>query len=418
MIHPDPDAKLVAVHVVYRVGSTDEGAGQSGFAHLYEHLFKNSVHLAGRHHYEILREAGAVVANASTAPDRTAYYEVVPPAALDLALWLESDRMGYFLPALTERPLVAQKAVVRNERRQRYENAAYGAERFAIAEQLYPEGHPQRYLTIGRHEDIEAATLAQVADFYRTWYVPANAQLVVSGAVDAAAGEAAVRRWFDSFPASVRPARPVATAPPPAAVALALEDRFAAIPRIHRVWQAPPWGDDAEAPLEVLASALVSPGTGLLWQRLVHAAPLAVRVSAWLATHRLGGEWHLVVDLRAGADPAEVRAILDAELERVRAGTAVGPREIARCLGRREASALWRLESVANRASVIQRGLLQDDDPQALARDLARDALVDPAAIAAAARRWLEPARMIEVETIPRAPSARAPAAPTSDEVD
>jgi zinc protease len=402
VIHPDPTATLVAVNVWYRVGSTDERVGTSGFAHLYEHLFKNSLHLHGRKHYEVLKEAGAVSANASTSSDRTAYYEVVPMSALDVALWIESDRMGYFLPALTAEPLDAQKRVVRNERRQRYDNAAYGAERFAIAEALYPEGHPQRYLTIGRHEDIEAATLDDVASFYRTWYVPANAQLVVAGPLSPDDGEAAVRRWFGSFPVSARPARPQHVAPPLAApIARAIDDRFAAIARIHRAWHGPPTGDADEASLEILASALVSTGTGPLWKRLVHPG-LAVRVSAWFQSNRLGGEWHVQADLRAGTDPAAVRAVLDAELARIRDG-AVDARSIARVRGRREAGALWRLESISNRASLIHRGLLQDNDPQTLVHEFARDAAVTPATVAAAARRWLDPTRMVEIETRPGA---------------
>jgi len=420
VIHSDPDATLIAVSMWYRVGSTDEGRGTSGFAHLYEHLFKNSIHLRGRHHYEVLREAGAVAANASTSPDRTAYYEVVPPSAVDLALWIESDRMGYFLPALTPGPLDAQKRVVRNERRQRYENAAYGAARFAIAEALYPVDHPARYLTIGRHEDIEASTLDQVADFYRTWYVPANAQLVVAGAITAPEGEAAVRRWFGSFPPSVRPARPTAVAPPPPApITRSLVDRFAAVARIHRVWHGPAHGDADQVALEMLAASLVSTGTGALWRRLVHAAPLAVRVSAWFTASRLGGEWHVAADLRAGTDPAAVRAILDDELVRARAGS-ITERDLARCRRRREAGSLWRLESVANRSGVIQRGLLYDDDPQGLVRELARDAEVDPDRVAAAARRWLDPARMIEVETVPGAARTRPaiPNAPIDDEIE
>lgn len=415
-LHADPTAVLVAVNMWYRVGSSDERIGTSGFAHLYEHLFKNSIHLGDRHHYVVLREAGAVSANASTSTDRTAYYEIVPPPALDIALWIESDRMGYFLPALTAEPLAAQKRVVRNERRQRYENAAYGAERFAIAEALFPEGHPQRYLTIGRHEDIEAATLDDVAGFYRTWYVPANAQLVVSGAIDLADAEARIRHWFGSFPASARPDRPVAIAPPLAApITAALDDRFAAIARIHRAWHGPAYGAADHAELEILAATLVSTGTGALWRRLVHAG-LAVRVSAWFGAGRLGGEWHVMVDLRAGTDPAAVRAIVDAELDRARTDGA-DARAIARITRRREAGSLWRLESAANRATVIQRGLLYDDDPQALVRDFARDAVVTPATIAAAAQRWLDPARMVEIETRPGATTAR-PSAPIDDELD
>lgn len=416
VLHADPTAVLVAVNMWYRVGSADERLGTSGFAHLYEHLFKNSIHLGGRHHYVVLREAGAISANASTSTDRTAYYEIVPPHALDTALWIESDRMGYFLPALTPEPLAAQKRVVRNERRQRYDNAAYGAERFAIARALYPEGHPARYLTIGRHEDIEAATLDDVAAFYRTWYVPANAQLVVAGAIDVADAEARIRHWFGSFPPSVRPERARAVAPPIAApIARVIDDRFAAIARIHRAWHGPAHGDADHAALEILAATLVSTGTGALWRRLVHPG-LAVRVSAWFSATRAAGEWHVVADLRAGTDPAAVRAIVDAELDRARTDGA-DARAIARVTRRREAGILWRLESAATRAASIQRGLLYDDDPQALVRDLARDAAVTPATIAAAARRWLDPARMVEIETRPGATAAR-PSAPLDDDLD
>ena len=183
VIHPDHRVPQVAVSVWYRVGSSDERPGASGRAHLFEHLFKNSEHLAGRQHYEILRRAGAVDANASTSADRTAYHEVVPSAEIELALWLESDRMGYFLPGLTDERVATQKAVVLSERRQRYENVPYGADRFATAEALYPPGHPHRHLTIGRSEDIAANRTDDIADWYRTWYVPANAQLVLSGDV-------------------------------------------------------------------------------------------------------------------------------------------------------------------------------------------------------------------------------------------
>jgi predicted Zn-dependent peptidase len=405
VVHADPDARLVAVNVWYRVGSTDEAPGQSGFAHLYEHLFKNSVHLRDRHHYTILREAGAS-GNASTNPDRTAYHEVVPPAELDLALWLESDRMGYFLPAFDRRRLAAQQAVVRSERRQRYEVAPYGVERFAIAEALYPEGHPQRYLTIGRHDDIQSATVEQVADFYRTWYVPANAQLVIAGAVDPDVADAAVDRFFGSFPLSRRPVRRAIPAPViERPVVVAVDDRFAALRRIHRAWHAPLPDTPAETALDVLAPALVAPGTGALWKQLVYDRPLAQRVSAWQSTSRLGGEWHVSVDLRTGADAAAVRAILDTEIDRARRGD-IDPRALARIRARREAAATWRLEGVANRASAIQHGLLYDDDPQGLALALDRIAAVDVAAATAAARDWLRPDAMVEVETRPTGPAS------------
>jgi len=418
VVHPDPAVPLVHVSVWYRVGSSDEEAGESGFAHLYEHMFKNSLHLGGRHHYDVLRRGGATSANASTSSDRTAYHETVPAHQLDLALWLESDRMGYFLPAFDEARLAAQKAVVRSERRQRYENAPYGADRFAIAEALWPEGHPHRYLTIGRHVDIEAATMERVTRFYRTWYVPANAVLVVAGDVDAADARARVEHWFGSFPSSLRPRRP---APAPPALGgvhrAAVEDRFAALARIHRAWHAPAVGAAGEAELDLLAAILAQPGTGSLWRRLVYDRHLAQRVQVWQQSTRIGGEWHVTVDLRSGADPAAVRAILDDELARV-ATDGVDARALARAQTRREAAVLWRLDGLERRAALIQRAMLYRERPDALAEEMARWRAVTVSSVRDAVQAWLRPGAMVEIETIPlrRAPVV-GPEAPITDDV-
>jgi zinc protease len=418
VVHPDPSVPLVHVSVWYHVGSSDEGPGQSGLAHLHEHLFKNSLHLAGRHHYEILRRAGAHGANASTSTDRTAYHETVPAHELDLGLWIESDRMGYFLPALELPRLVGQKAVVRSERRQRYENAAYGADRFAMAEALWPEGHPHRYLTIGRHEDIEATSLETIGDFYRTWYVPANATLVLAGAVDVATARERVEHWFGSFPPAVRPARPRPPRPTPVAHRATVADRFAALVRVHRAWHAPGVGEDGEAELDLLAAMLTTPGAGRLWQRLVYERPLAQRVQCWHQGSRLGGEWHVAVDLRTGADAGAVRAILDEEMARV-AREPPPERALARAQTRREAGVLWRLEGLERRASLIQRSLLYQGRPDGLGAELARWRGVTGAAVQAAAARWLT-APNVEIETLPlRAGSvASTPLAAGDDRAD
>ncbi|MCE9571547.1 MAG: insulinase family protein [Deltaproteobacteria bacterium] len=402
IVHADPTVPRVACHVWYRVGSSDEGAGSSGFAHLYEHLFKESLHLAGQRHYELLRRAGASNVNASTSADRTAYHETVPAEALELALWLEADRMGYFLPALTQARLDGQKAVVRNERRQRYENVAFGGERFAIAAALYPEGHPARYLTIGRHEDIEDATLAQVADFYRTWYVPANAVLVLAGDVEIDLARAAVGRWFGSFPASARPVRPTPSAPPlTSPVREVLHDRFAAVVRIHRVWRGPAAGTADAFALDAAVFALVKPGSGVLWRRLIREGRLAHAVSAWVETNRLGGEFHVAVDAPVTADRAAIRAILDEELARVAAQADAAV--IARVRRRTEAGTLWRLDGLERRANQLLRSMLHLERPDGIATELARVRAVDPAAVVAAARTWLAPEAMIEIETVPGA---------------
>ncbi|MGE0403321.1 MAG: M16 family metallopeptidase [Kofleriaceae bacterium] len=397
VIHEDHAVPQVAASVWYRVGSSDERADRTGFAHLFEHLFKSPPERLGGHHYEVLRRAGATDANASTSTERTAYHEVVPAHQLELALWLESDRMGYFAPHFDEQRLITQQKVVRAERRQKHEDVPYGAERFAIGLALYPEGHPLRHGTIGRHDDIQAATVDDVLAFYRTWYVPANATLVIAGDVPQDV-DALVDRYFGSFPASTRPTRPTPTAPPPAPIRQRITDRFAALGRIHRVWPGPSATSADEAALDILTASWCASGTGALWRRLVYETQLAQRVSAWSTNGRLGGEVHVAIDLKTGSDPDRVRAILDEECAR-----GVDDRAIARAITRREASTIWGLSGLATRMKTIQRGMLYSENPDDLARDLARYRAVTTASIDAVIARWLSSTAMIEIETVPAA---------------
>ena len=401
LVHEDRTVPLVAVWMGYRVGSSDEGDGTSGFAHLFEHMFKNSLHLRGRHHYEILREAGATDANAQTGTDRTVYHEVMPRAALETALWIEADRMGFFLPGLDATRLERQIAVVQAERRQRYENAPYGPERFAAAEALYPDGHPLRYLTIGRHADIAAATLERVAHFYRTWYVPANATLVLAGDLDATEAAALCARWFGDFPRSQRPARRAWPVPEVAGPrAIAVDDPLAALGRVRRSWIGPACHTDDDAALDALAVAWGLPGSGRLWRALVHERRWAQRVAVSVSAGRLGGEVHVTVDLATGVDPAAVCAVLDGELAAVRGGD-VDERAVLRAIRRREAGALWRLDGVGRRAAMLLGAHLATGSVRGIGEALARIRRVTPGAVADAARRWLDPARMAEVVTRP-----------------
>jgi zinc protease len=348
----------------------------------------------------VLRRTGATDANASTSPDRTAYHEVVPANELELALWLEADRMGYFLPGFGADRLAAQQAVVRAERRQRYENTPYGAERLALARALYPDGHPLRHLTIGTHDAIQAATVADVTAFYQTWYVPANAILVVAGDVADDVLDAAVDRYFGSFPASRRPLRAEPPAPDVAPVVETVEDPFTAIRRIHRVWLGPRAFAADEPELDLLTAVWGATGTGPLWRRLVYDAPLAQRVSTWTTNGRLGGELHISIDLRTGADPDAIRAVLDDE--HARACTVPLPElAIARAVTRREASAIWSLTSLTSRASTLARYAAYTDEPDGLAGDLARYRAITPQAIVAAAARWLAREHMVEIVTLP-----------------
>jgi zinc protease len=400
VVHPDPSLPQVAVSMWYQVGAADELAGTSGLAHLFEHLFKNSAHLQGRHHYDILRSIGGSDANASTGIDRTAYHQVVPAHQLEVALWLESDRMGYFLPAVTSARLEAQQQVVLSERRQRYENVPYGAERFAMAAALYPAPHPLSHLVIGHRDHIAAVTLDRIIDFYRTWYVPANAHLVLAGAVDVGSARRLVDRYFGSFPPS-RPllrGGPARVASSPAVTIV--QDPFATLERLHFAWHGPAaLGAEATA-LEVLCNAWAQPGTGALWKRMVYREALAQRVSTWMVSHRRGTELHVTIDLRTGVATERAQRVVEEELARLRSEP-FDDAAIARVIRRREASMMWGLQGVARRAVDMQRYLFWYGDPNGFAREASRYRAVDPESARAAAALWLADAGRVTVVTVP-----------------
>src|SRR6185312_4765550 len=200
---PDQSVPLVAVNLWYHVGSGDEVPHRSGFAHLFEHMmFQGSKNTGADAHFKILRKIGASNVNGTTNEDRTNYFEVIPSNQLETALWLESDRMGHLLDILDKKELENQIDVVRNEKRQRIDNVAYGKSNIEEYEALFPQGHPYRYTTIGLHEDLAAASVDDVKNFFRTWYVPANATLIISGDFETADAKKLVDKWFGSFPAS------------------------------------------------------------------------------------------------------------------------------------------------------------------------------------------------------------------------
>lgn len=413
ILHHDASVPLVAVNVWYHVGSGDEVPSQTGFAHLYEHLFKNGKYMGARKHYDVLREAGATGANATTSTDRTNYYETVPSHQLDLALWLESDRMGYFLPGLTDERIATQKDVVRNERRQRYENVAYGPERFALAELLYPEGHPQRYLTIGLHEDIQGATRKMVEDFYRTWYVPANATLTIAGDFSPETIRGQIDKFFGRFPPSVKPSRRDIAQPVIAeARRVDVADPLAKLVRFHRAWHTPGAMSEGDAALDLSAAILAAPGTGRLWKRLVHDTQLAQRVMVYQSGGRRGGTFQIVVDIKSATDRAAalaaVEAIVEDEIGRL-IGEPVSDTELSRAKIRREAALIWRVEGLAARANQLQYYNAHLGEPNGFARELALKGGVSAAILQATAGQWLGRDRSATVITLPAGAQAAQP---------
>ncbi|MEZ4366449.1 MAG: pitrilysin family protein [Kofleriaceae bacterium] len=343
----DPSVPLVAIDVWYHVGSGHEVPGKSGFAHLFEHmLFQGSKHVGTDKHFDFLKSAGASEVNGTTNTDRTNYYEVVPSHQLELALWLESDRMAHLLPLLTQASLDNQIDTVRNERAQRYDGVAYGATRFAISHALYPVGHPYRDLTIGRHEDLEAASLADVVGFYKTWYVPANATLAIVGDFDPTTIRATVAKWFGTMPTSVKPT--TVTVPPPAAKATRVEltDEFAKLRRLDFVALSPAMMAAGDAELDMLADVLTREGTGRLYRILVHERQLAQSVVAYQWGKQFSGEFTISVTLSGGAGLAAV------EPNRARRG-----RQAAR-RGAQRARARPRVVAIEGQLDPQPRGLM------------------------------------------------------------
>ena len=291
ILHQDRSAPLVAVNIWYHVGSGDETPGKSGFAHLFEHMmFQGSKHVGEDRHFDILREIGGTGVNGTTNSDRTNYFETVPTHEVEVALWLESDRMGYMLDLLNEESLANQRDVVRNERRQRYDNVPYGKERFAVAAALYPEGHPYRYLTIGRHEDLEAASLGDVIGFFKNWYVPSNATLALAGDFEIDEAKALVDKWFGSFPKLPAPARNQVAAPTLSQTHREeLRDPFARLERIHYAWHAPAELAEGSLALQAAGQILSASGWGRLNKRLVIDEQLAQSAYAYHDGSQLSG---------------------------------------------------------------------------------------------------------------------------------
>jgi zinc protease len=401
ILAPDPTVPLVAVNVWYHVGSGNEVVGKTGFAHLFEHmLFQGSKHVGEDRHFEILKKIGADGVNGTTNSDRTNYFEVVPSNQLEAGLWLESDRMGHLLPLLTQKSLDNQIEVVRNERRQRYDNVPYGAALLARYDALFPAGHPYKYLTIGRHEDLAGATLGDVIGFWKTWYVPANATLTLVGDFDVPTARALVDKWFGGFPKSQRPTT-VAIPPPTAKAArVVLQDRLAKLRQVTWSFHSPANFADGDAELDILADALAREGTGRLYKALVYERPLAQSVAAFQSGAGFSGTFTISVTLRSGADLEEVERILAEQLTAVRE-TPLQAKELARVVAAAEAARVYGLESLMGRANLLQSYNHYLGDPGRVSWDLDRYRNASPAAITAAAARYLDLDRKVVVVTMP-----------------
>jgi len=404
LIHEDHGCPIVAVNVWYHVGSKNEKPGRTGFAHLFEHLmFEGSQHY-DKGYFHPLQEAGALL-NGSTNADRTNYWEVVPRNALELALWMESDRMGYLLPALTSAKFENQREVVLNERRQNYENRPYGFASMAIVAALYAPDHPYHWVTIGTADDIRAARLDDVRAFFQTYYRPRNASLALAGDVDTDEALEMVARYFGDLDAGDEPPRVDAT--PPAAIAaerrLLLEDRVE-LPRLYLSWHSPALfaADDAE--LDLVAEVLASGKTSRLYRTLVYEERVATEIAASQSSREIGGYFQIIATAAPGRTLVELQERILRSVEAFVVGGPT-PAEMERCLAQAEANFIYRLQTVGGfggKSDQLNAYNVFLGDPGFFDRDLDRYRRATPEAMQRAARNWLRPQGCVSLSVTPK----------------
>ena len=386
ILHRDGSSPVAAVMVMYHAGSRNETPGRTGLAHLFEHLmFKGSAHVADGEHFRLLQEIGASV-NGSTTEDRTNYYEVVPSNYLELALFLESDRMGFLPPAVDQASLDNQRDVVKNERRQNYDNVPYGTAYETIAGAVYGAGHPYSWSVIGSMEDLSAASLEDVTGFFRTYYAPNNACIVVAGDFDRDRTVDWIAKYFG----------PIARGPsqPPAVISPAqiredvrlVSEEDVQLPRLFAAWPGAPRGTREDALLDVLTTILASGKNSRLYRPLVFEKQIAQSVNAYTDGKEIAGT--LLMDATAKPDTslAEIAGCIEGVLESLLSG-GVTPREIESAYNGKEAQLAGRLTTALGIAHGLATSFILTGDTENFNREIDRFHGITPDEVLSSARR-------------------------------
>lgn len=391
VVHEDHKAPIVAVNLWYHVGSKNEQPGKTGFAHLFEHLmFQGSENHKGEF-FEPFEKVGATDQNGTTNADRTNYFENVPSTALDMALWMESDRMGHLLGAIDQAALDEQRGVVQNEKRQG-ENQPYGRRVFTeLFRAMYPPGHPYSWPTIGSMADLDAASLDDVKNWFRSWYGPNNAVLVLAGDIDLASARQKVTRYFGDIPASATvPKMPTWIPERKESTRATLPDRVPQ-PRVYRAWNVAQVGTDDATLLDLAAQILGGGKSSRLSRRLVHTDRLTDNVSVFNFTQEISGNFLIIADVKADVDETRVERILAEEIGRF---LEHGPsaEELASARTVLKAGFLRGIERVGGfggKSDVLASCTVFTGNPGCFRRELALIDGASPEQVRAAARRWL-----------------------------
>jgi len=401
LVHEDHQLPMIAVNIWYHVGSKNEQPGRTGFAHLFEHLmFEGSEH-SSTGYFPPLQQAGAAV-NGSTNADRTNYWEVVPSNAIDLALWLESDRMGHLLPALTQERFETQRAVVLNERRQTYENRPYGLAIAAVMEKLFPPDHPYHWLTIGAVDDLQAMQLDEVQDFFRTYYHPANASLSLAGNINTDTAFKLAEQYFGDIPTGPSPPRPIVKTALSREVRLVLEDRVE-MPRVYMAWHSPAMFAEGDAEMDLIADLLANGKASRLYRVLVYERRIALDVAAFQSSLEIGGFFLLVATGLAGTPLTSLVFAIDEIIDEV---CQEGPRvsELKRAQAQTEAHFVYRLQTVGGfggKSDQLNAYNVFRQDPEFFSADLHRYQVATSDSVRQVVSQVLMPNQRVILSVVP-----------------
>jgi zinc protease len=403
ILHRDASVPVVAVNIWYHVGSANERAGRTGFAHLFEHvMFEGSTHVPEGDFDNLLEAAGANN-NGSTTEDRTNYYIDAPANALDLTLVLESDRMGFLLDDKAPDKVNGQRDVVKNEKRQSVDNQPYGQAFIELSSLLYPPTHPYGHPVIGSMEDLTAASFEDVARFFRTYYVPNNASLVIAGDIDVARTKAAVEKWFSDVPRG----KAVDKLNPPTAVLDGVKRKTlfdkVQLPRLYLAWHTPAFLNPGDATMDLVASVLTGGKNSRLYKRLVYELQIAQDVNAFQQSQALGSNFLIMATARPGQPLDKIQAVIDEEIDRL-AAAPPDAREVERALNQQEASFYRRIERVGGfggKADQLNSYYTATGTADYFEKDLARYRAVSAADIQAAAAKYLLKDRRVELSVVP-----------------
>ncbi|MDB6108959.1 MAG: peptidase domain protein, partial [Pedosphaera sp.] len=315
IVHEDHKAPIVAVNVWYHVGSKNEKPGKTGFAHLFEHLMFNGSEHFNDDYFQAMERIGATDLNGTTSEDRTDYFQNVPKSAVDVALWMESDRMGHLLGTLDQAKLDEQRGVVQNEKRQG-ENQPYGVTRELITKGTAPVGHPYSWTVIGSMEDLNAASLDDVKTWFKTYYGAANAVLVIAGDIDAETALKKAELYFGDIPAGPPVAKYDKWVPKiPGTRRQTVSDRVPQA-RLYKIWNIPPYGEADTSYLDLASDVLSSGKTSRLYKRLVYDEQIATDVSAYVNPSEISGHFGIVATARPGVDLAKIEKAINEEVAR------------------------------------------------------------------------------------------------------